>query len=122
GTSDDDSDFTLPGFAAQTVQELSQRTQGLLSQEFWGDVRCDEHRIIKNQLAFPGVISPYAPSRREGGRAAEQSTKNPQRLFAPFVLGYWFAVSIDTWHEERNRERSRRWAGAQLLTKTRRYG
>ena len=73
---------------AHAVEKFTQFDH-LVFNDMLARVALDDNRLIKQELAALGVVTPYSPALRKGGRPAEQSAKHIQRFLDPIRLIDW---------------------------------
>jgi hypothetical protein len=79
------SDGSLPGLASHPAEKIPQRGH-LLFNQMLAFVSLNDDRLVKQELAALGVVTPDATALRKGGGPAEHGAQHVQCLFDPEPL------------------------------------
>jgi hypothetical protein len=99
---DDQADRSLPGLAAHAAEEFTEGFDVPLQQGLAG-IALDDDRLVEQQPAALGVVTPDATALREGSGSAEQRAQHFQRLLDPEPLVDGLVAAIlarDEQHEQ----------------------
>ena len=92
------------------MKETTKLAQGGVVEVPRVDVRCDEDRIVENEITAARIVAPYAAAGRKRRRASEQASERAEGLLAPELLVDPPALLIDARHEESHLEGAGGWS------------